>query len=71
MTNLTDPKLAHLVARYREWVAEHNTKEEQAFRRDVHFDPYERFRPYIPDYQGFLDWCVRKGLEVSEDEAAA
>ncbi len=62
MLDLTDPKLAHLVARYRAWVREQNT-----LMRDKYAD-----NPpiYYATYSSFLDWCVREGIEVPEEADA-
>lgn len=91
MTNLTDPTLAPLVARYRAWVEEMNKQgwkewEKQCVEARRQYDEalqecreYQKyglfkrlprhyspglFFPSKPTYQGFLDWCIREGIEA-------
>jgi hypothetical protein len=68
MTDLTDPKLALLVARYREWVKkynEHISFDEMRIAMDIGLP-----NPKISvTYQGFLDWCIREGIEVPQEDA--
>jgi len=71
MLNLTDPTLAPLVVRYRAWVEAKNKAIYHAWEREVGITGYKRHEPsepFFPTYQGFLDWCIREGIEVPKGE---
>lgn len=100
MIDLTDPQLAHLVARYRAWVEEENRKagdyrHKQNTSNDEEYDVASKAYAELPWWkrlvslrpvhkghifivevnwktvtaQGFLDWCIREGIEVPEEAA--
>jgi len=71
MTNLTDPTLAPLVARYRAWVEAENKKAHHNWEREAGITGYKEYEPpcpMSPTYQGFLDWCIREGIEAPKGE---
>jgi len=72
MLNLTDPQLAPLVARYRAWVEEWYRKLYDIWEHEVGITGYKRYEPpepFPPTYQGFLDWCIREGIEAPKGKA--
>ncbi len=58
MLNLTNPKTAPLIARYRAYVEEQN--------RCIGAEFYAYYNRHVATYQGFLDWCIREGIETKQ-----
>jgi hypothetical protein len=64
--DLTNPKLARLIARYRAIIAEKN----QRYWDWKNLTPGEdRYEVAIVNYKGFLDWCIREGIEAPKGNA--
>ena len=63
MLNLTDPTLVPLVARYRAWVEEQNRPTREP-RSTVPGEFLRSTNRHVPTFFGFLDWCVREGIEA-------
>lgn len=62
MINLADPKLAHLVARYRAWVEAQNQRR-QAPQKTMPGEDMQSVTLIAPSFLGFMDWLIREGVQ--------